>query len=179
GHKMCGPIGVGGLWGRREMLETMAPIHGGGDMIDRVELEHSTYAALPHRFEAGTPNIAGAVGLGAAVDYLDSLGRDRVLEHERDLLAYATERLQEVPDLRLLGPSNVSERSGVASFTLADIHPHDLATILDSEGVAIRAGHHCTQPLMRRLGVAATARASFYLYNTREDADALVQALLR
>jgi cysteine desulfurase/selenocysteine lyase len=177
GHKMCGPTGIGGLWGRRELLEQMPPIQGGGDMIDRVELDHSTYAALPQRFEAGTPNIAGAVGLGAAVDFLESLGRDQILAHERELLGYAIERLGEVPELRMFGPARVEERSGVISFTLADIHPHDLATILDSAGVAIRAGHHCTQPLMRRLGVSATARASFYLYNTEADVDRLIAAL--
>jgi cysteine desulfurase/selenocysteine lyase len=179
GHKMCGPTGVGGLWGRRELLEAMPPFQGGGDMIDRVELEHSTYAALPHRFEAGTPHIAGAVGLGAAVDFLGGVGRERILAHERDLMAYALRRMAGVPELRVFGPADVAARSGVISFTLADIHPHDLATILDAEGVAIRAGHHCTQPLMRRLGVPATARASFSLYNTREEVDRLVAALHR
>jgi cysteine desulfurase/selenocysteine lyase len=179
GHKMCGPTGVGGLWGRRELLENMPPIQGGGDMIDRVELERSTYAPLPHRFEAGTPNIAGVVGLGAAVDYLDRVGREEMLAHERELLAYALERLRAIPELRVFGPRDIEERSGVISFTLADIHPHDLATILDSEGVAIRAGHHCTQPLMRRLGVSATARASFHLYNNTADVDRLVDALQR
>jgi cysteine desulfurase/selenocysteine lyase len=179
GHKMCGPTGIGGLWGRRELLESMPPFQGGGDMIDVVELERSTFAPLPHRFEAGTPHIAGAVGLGAAVDFLDAVGRERILVHERDLMAYALRRLGSVPELRVFGPADVAERSGVISFTLADIHPHDLATILDAEGVAIRAGHHCTQPLMRRLGVPATARASFSLYNTREEVDRLVAALHR
>jgi cysteine desulfurase / selenocysteine lyase len=177
GHKMCGPTGIGGLWGRRSLLEAMPPYHGGGDMIEIVELERSTYAALPHRFEAGTPNIAGAVGLGAAVEFLESVGKEAILAHERELLAYALERLEAVPDFRLFGPRSLDERSGVISFTLADVHPHDLATILDAEGVAIRAGHHCAQPLMRHLGVAATARASFYLYNTRADVDRLVDAL--
>jgi cysteine desulfurase/selenocysteine lyase len=179
GHKMCGPTGIGGLWGRRELLESMPPVQGGGDMIDRVELERSTFAPLPHRFEAGTPHIAGVVGLGAAVDFLGGVGRERILAHERDLMAYALRRLASVPELRLFGPADVAARSGVISFTLADIHPHDLATILDAEGVAIRAGHHCTQPLMRRLGVSATARASFSLYNTREEVDRLVAALHR
>jgi cysteine desulfurase/selenocysteine lyase len=179
GHKMGGPTGIGGLWGRRELLEQMPPVQGGGDMIDRVELERSTYAPLPHRFEAGTPNIAGAVGLGAAVDYLEQVGRERILSHEREILEYALNRLRAVPELRVLGPSGPHERSGVISFVLADIHPHDLATILDAEGVAIRAGHHCTQPLMRRLGLSATARASFYLYNERDDVDRLVEALER
>jgi len=177
GHKMCGPTGIGGLWGRRELLEAMPPLLGGGDMIDVVELEGSTYARPPHRFEAGTPHIAGAIGLGAAVDFLSAVGMESVQAHGRALMAYALERMGEVPDLRLLGPRSLDERSGVVSFTLADVHPHDLATILDGAGVAIRAGHHCTQPLMRRLGVAATARASFYLYNTREDVDRLIEAL--
>jgi cysteine desulfurase/selenocysteine lyase len=177
GHKMCGPTGMGGLWGRREVLEAMPPFHGGGDMIEWVELESSTYAPIPTKFEAGTPNVAGAVGLGAAADYLAGLGREAILAHERALVAYAVERLTEIPDLTVLGPRDLSERSGVVSFTLADIHPHDLATILDSEGVAIRAGHHCTQPLMKCLGVGSTARASFYLYNTSAEVDALVDAL--
>ncbi|CAN5341246.1 cysteine desulfurase [soil metagenome] len=177
GHKMCGPTGTGGLWGRRGLLEAMPPFHGGGDMIDRVELERSTYAPLPHRFEAGTPNIAGVIGLGAAAEYLSSVGIEAVRAHELELLGYALERLGEIPDLRVYGPGDLGERSGVISFTLADVHPHDLATILDSEGVAIRAGHHCAQPLMRRLGVSATARASFYLYNTHSDVDRLVEAL--
>ena len=179
GHKMCGPTGIGGLWGRREVLEAMPPFHGGGDMIEFVELESSTYAPIPNKFEAGTPNVAGAVGLGAAADYLAGIGRDAILAHERHLMAYAVERLAEIPDLAILGPRNLEERSGVISFTLADIHPHDLATILDSEGVAIRAGHHCTQPLMKCLGVGSTARASFYLYNTTDEVDALVDALHR
>jgi cysteine desulfurase/selenocysteine lyase len=179
GHKMYGPTGIGGLWGRRELLETMPPFQGGGDMIDVVELERSTFAPLPHRFEAGTPHIAGAVGLGAAVDFLSAAGRERILAHERDVMAYALWRLAGIPELRVFGPTDVAARSEVISFTLADIHPHDLATILDAEGVAIRAGHHCTQPLMRRLGVPATARASFSLYNTRDEVDRLVSALHR
>ena len=177
GHKMCGPTGIGGLWGRRALLEEMQPVLGGGDMIDTVELERSTWAPLPHRFEAGTPHIAGAVGLGAAVDFLDGVGMDAVEAHGRALLGYALERLADVPDLTVFGPGDPAERSGVVSFTLADVHPHDLATILDAEGVAIRAGHHCAQPLMRRLGVSATARASFYLYNGFDDVDRLVAAL--
>jgi cysteine desulfurase/selenocysteine lyase len=177
GHKMCGPTGMGGLWGRREVLEAMPPFHGGGDMIDTVELEASTYAPIPNKFEAGTPHISGAVGLGAAADYLASVGRDAILAHERHLIGYALERMSAIPDLRIYGPLDPAERSGVVSFTLADVHPHDLATILDSEGVAIRAGHHCAQPLMKRLGVGSTARASFYLYNTTEEVDRLVDAL--
>lgn len=179
GHKMCGPTGQGGLWGRREVLEAIPPYHGGGDMIDSVELERSTYAPLPNRLEAGTPHIAGAVGLAAACDYLSSLGRDAILAHERHLVRHALERMAEVPDLRVLGPEDPAERSGVISFTLADVHPHDLATILNEDGVAIRAGHHCAQPLMRRLGVGSTARASFYVYNTEDDVERLVDALHR
>jgi cysteine desulfurase/selenocysteine lyase len=179
GHKMCGPTGIGALWGRRELLEAMPPFQGGGDMIDLVELERSTWAPLPHKFEAGTPHIAGTVGLGAAVDFLESVGREAIATHERELIAYALPLLQEVPGLVIHGPTDPRDRSGVISFTMGDVHPHDLATILDAEGVAIRAGHHCTQPLMRRLGLSATARASFYLYNTPDDADRLVQGLER
>jgi cysteine desulfurase/selenocysteine lyase len=179
GHKMCGPTGQGGLWGRREVLEEMPPFHGGGDMIETVELERSTYAPVPNKLEAGTPHIAGAVGLAAAADYLAGIGRDAILAHERALVGYALERMAEIPDLVVYGPRDPAERSGVISFTLADVHPHDLATILDSEGVAIRAGHHCAQPLMKRLGVGSTARASFYLYNTTDDVDRLVGALGR
>ncbi|HEU4452991.1 MAG TPA: cysteine desulfurase [Longimicrobium sp.] len=179
GHKMCGPTGIGGLWGRRELLEAMPPFHGGGDMIEWVELESSTYAPLPMKFEAGTPNIAGVVGLGAAADYLGAIGRDAIQAHERHLMTYAMERLAEIPDLAILGPRDVAERSAVVSFTLADVHPHDLATILDQEGVAIRAGHHCCQPLMRRMCLPATARASFYLYTGTDDVDRLADALVR
>jgi cysteine desulfurase/selenocysteine lyase len=176
---MCGPTGIGALWGRRELLEAMPPFQGGGDMIDLVELERSTWAPLPHKFEAGTPHIAGTVGLGAAVDFLESVGREAIATHERELIAYALPLLQEVPGLVIHGPTDPRDRSGVISFTMGDVHPHDLATILDAEGVAIRAGHHCTQPLMRRLGLSATARASFYLYNTPDDVDRLVQGLER
>lgn len=177
GHKMLGPTGIGGLWGRREVLEAIPPFLGGGDMIREVTLERSTYAPLPSRLEAGTPNIAGVVGLGAAVDFLSGVGLEAIHEHESGLLAYALERLGEIPDLTVFGPRSLEERAGVISFTLADVHPHDLATIVDAEGVAIRAGHHCTQPLMRRLGVSATARASFSVYNTRGEVDRLVAAL--
>jgi len=179
GHKMCGPTGMGGLWGRRALLEAMPPFHGGGDMIEWVELEHSTYAPLPNRFEAGTPHIAGAVALGAAAEYLAGIGRDAILAHERTLLAYALERMAGIPDLTVFGPRDPAERSGVISFTLGDVHPHDLGTILDAEGIAIRAGHHCAQPLMRRMGVGSTARASFYLYNTPDDVDRLIDGLGR
>ncbi len=174
GHKMLGPMGVGVLVGTPELLDAMPPYHGGGEMIRTVQDTTATYAPIPHKFEAGTPNVAGAVGLKAAIAYLGALGMAEVAAHERALTGYARERLAAIEGLRLYGPE---ERAGVVSFTLADIHPHDLATIVDSEGVAIRAGHHCAQPLMRRLDVPATARASFYVYNTREDVDALAGAL--
>ena len=177
GHKMLGPTGTGGLWGRRDRLEEMEPTEGGGEMISDVGLYESTWAPIPHKFEAGTPNIAGAVGLGAAVDYLTKLGMSEVRAHERALTKYGIEQLSEVPHLTIHGPSDLDKRGGVISFQLADVHPHDIATILDQEGVAVRAGHHCAKPLMRSLGVPATARASFYVYNTPEDVDALVAAL--
>ena len=178
GHKMLGPMGIGGLVGRRRLLEAMPPYQFGGDMIDLVGDERTTWNVLPHKFEAGTPNVADAVGLAAAVQYLERLGMDRIREHEVALLRHATERLQSVEGIRLFGPP-VAERSGVVSFTLADIHPHDLATILDGDGVCIRAGHHCAQPLMRRLEVSATARASFYVYSDASDVEALVAGLVK
>lgn len=179
GHKMLGPLGSGGLWGRRAVLEAMPPFLGGGSMIRQVDLRSSTYADLPAKFEGGTPSIADTIGLGAAVDYLSALGMDRVRAHERELTAYALERLGEVSGLTLYGPPDPDERAGVFSFSLLDIHPHDLASILDEEGLCVRAGHHCCQPLMRRLGVNATARASFYLYNTVAEIDRLTSALER
>ena len=177
GHKMCGPTGIGVLWAREALLENMPPYQGGGEMIDLVERDHSTWAALPHKFEAGTPNIAGAVAMRAAVDYLAGLGLSSVLRHERELASYARERLATLPGLRLYGPSSPDERTGVVSFTMDSAHPHDISTVLDSEGVAIRAGHHCAQLVMKRYGIAATARASFYLYNTREEVDRLAAGL--
>jgi cysteine desulfurase/selenocysteine lyase len=171
-------MGIGGLIGQRARLEAMSPYQFGGDMIEFVRDDHSTWNVLPHKFEAGTPNVADAVGLAAACDYLDGIGMDAVLEHERALVTLATDRLRQVEGLRVYGPPP-SQRSGVVSFTVSDIHPHDLATILDQEGVCIRAGHHCAQPLMRRLGVSATARASFYVYSEERDVDALVRALDR
>jgi cysteine desulfurase / selenocysteine lyase len=177
GHKMCGPTGIGVLWARAELLEAMPPYQGGGEMIDLVEKERSTWAAVPHKFEAGTPNIAGAVGMAAAVDYLEGVGLDRILRHEQELAAHALEALGQVDGLRLFGPPDVAHRAGVVSFTLDGIHPHDVAQVLDAEAVAVRAGHHCTQLVMRRYGVAATTRASFYLYNTREEVDRLVRGL--
>lgn len=176
GHKMCGPTGIGVLWGRRELLEAMAPYQGGGEMIEKVELERSSYKPAPHKFEAGTPNIAGAVGLAAAMDYLAGIGRDRILEHEHDVIAYALERARGIPGFTGFGPE-AEERAGILSFVLGDVHPHDLAQVLDGDGIAVRAGHHCNQPLMRRLGVTATTRASFYLYNGRDDVDALCDGL--
>ncbi len=175
GHKMCGPTGIGVLWGRRELLEAMAPYQGGGEMIELVELERATYKPPPHRFEAGTPNIADAVGLAVAMDYLARLGRERIQAHEHDLFGYALERTREIPGFRAFGPE--SDHSGVFSFELGALHPHDVAQILNDRGIAVRAGHHCNQPLMRRLGVTATTRASFYLYNDRDDVDALCEGL--
>jgi cysteine desulfurase / selenocysteine lyase len=176
-HKMLGPTGIGVLYGKRDLLEAMPPFMGGGDMIRKVGLRESTWNDLPWKFEAGTPAIAEAVGLGAAVDYLNTIGMENVLLHEREITSYALEQLQAIPGLTIYGP-DVTKRGGVVSFTLADIHPHDLASILDQEmGVAIRAGHHCAQPLMDRFNLSATARASFYIYTVREDIDALVQGL--
>lgn len=177
GHKMCGPTGIGVLWARRELLEEMSPYQGGGEMIRIVERDGSTWAEVPHKFEAGTPNIAGAVGMAAAADFLEEVGFDEIAEHERTVVRYAVEQLSQVPGLRIYGPDSLDERSGVISFTLGDAHPHDISTILDSEGVAVRAGHHCAQLVMRHFGVAATARASFYLYNTTDEVDRLVEAL--
>ena len=176
-HKMLGPTGIGVLYGKRDILEAMPPFMGGGSMIRTVALHQSTWNDLPWKFEAGTPAIAEAIGLGAAVDYLNSLGMQNVFQHEQELTRYAMEQLQDVPRLTIYGP-DAARRGGAISFTLGDIHPHDLASILDQEaGVAIRAGHHCAQPLMKRLGLAATARASFYVYTVPEDIDVLVQGL--
>ena len=177
GHKMLGPTGVGVLWGKPEILDEMDPFQGGGEMIREVHLDHSTWNDLPYKFEAGTMNIAQAVGLGAAVDYLGELGMENVRVHERRLGEYAYHRLSELEGITIYGPKD--NRTGLVSFSVPDVHPHDLSQLLDEEGIAIRSGHHCAQPLMRRLGVAATARASFYLYNTEEEVDALVEALTR
>jgi cysteine desulfurase/selenocysteine lyase len=175
GHKLFGPTGIGVLYGRSELLEEMPPWQGGGDMISSVTFEKTTWNKLPHKFEAGTPDIAGAIGLGAAIDYVSALGFAAIAAHEHDLLSYATEAVREVPGLRLIGTAK--EKASVLSFVLGDIHPHDVGTILDQEGIAVRTGHHCTQPLMRRLGVPATARASLAFYNRRSDVDALVAGL--
>jgi len=176
GHKMCGPTGIGAMWARKELLESLPPYHGGGEMIRIVERDQSTWADVPHKFEAGTPNIAGAIGLGAAVDYLSAIGHEALMAHEQDLTSYAIERLRGLDEIRIYGPDNAEERSGIVSFTLGDAHPHDIATILDSEGIAVRAGHHCAQLVMKRFGVSSTARASLYLYNTRDDVDRLLDA---
>jgi cysteine desulfurase / selenocysteine lyase len=176
GHKMCGPTGIGVLWGRRELLEQMAPFELGGHMIRKVTLEQTTWNELPHKFEAGTAPIAEAVGLGAAIDYVGEVGLDTLERYERELLDHALPRLAEVPGLKLFGPP-ADRRAGIVSFEVEGVHPHDVAQILDWEGVAVRAGHHCNQPLMRRLGVPATTRASFYLYTVPEEIDRLVQGL--
>ncbi len=177
GHKMLGPMGSGVLYGKKVLLDAMPPFMGGGGMIRKVEIDRSTYADVPTRFEAGTPAVGEAIGLGVAAEYLTRLGMERVRAHERELLGYALERLAEVPGLTIFGPADPAHQSGVLSFALGDIHPHDVAAILDGENVAVRAGHHCNQPLMRELGVIATTRASFYLYNTPQDVDRLVGAL--
>jgi cysteine desulfurase / selenocysteine lyase len=176
GHKMCGPTGIGALWGRRELLERMSPFELGGHMIRKVTVEGTTWNDIPHKFEAGTAAIAEAAGLGAAIDYLGEAGLEAVERHERELAEYALGRLGEIPGLRIFGPP-ADRRVGIVSFELDGVHPHDMAQIADSEGVAVRAGHHCNQPLMTRLGVAATTRASFYLYTLPEEIDRLVEAV--
>ena len=179
GHKMCGPTGIGVLWGRRALLEAMPPFLGGGSMIKVVELEQSSYADLPARFEAGTPAIAEAIALGEAIDFLSTIGMEAIYRHEVELLDYALERLPHVPGLRLYGPMTSDARGGSLSFSLEAVHPHDIATILDGVGVAVRAGHHCTQPLHRYLDVSATTRASLYIYNLPEEIDRLIAGLER
>ncbi len=177
GHKMLGPTGIGVLWGRPELLDEMEPWEGGGEMITTVDLYESTWAPVPQKFEAGTPPIAEAIGLAAAVHYLEEVGMDEVRSHDLDLTAYALDRMSEVPDLVQYGPTDIKSRGGVISFTLGDVHPHDIATILDSRGISVRAGHHCAKPLMADLCVAATARASFHVYNSRADVDAFIDGL--
>jgi len=177
GHKMLGPTGTGVLWGRTDVLEQMEPMFGGGDMILTVTLEQSTWADIPARFEAGTPNIAGVVGLGAAIDYLQALGLDAIREHEVEITSYALRRLGDVPGVTVFGPPDAADRGGVVSFDLEDVHPHDIGQVLDNYGVAVRTGHHCAQPVMAALQVPATARASFYLYNTVEEVDQLATAI--
>jgi cysteine desulfurase/selenocysteine lyase len=175
-HKMCGPSGIGALWGKRDLLQAMAPFNLGGQMIRKVEIEKTTWNELPNKFEAGTPAIAEAVGFGAAVDYVTAVGLEAIEAHEHELAAYALERMAEIPGIRLFGPPP-ERRAGIVSFDVEGVHPHDVAQILDWEGIAIRAGHHCTQPLMRRLGVAATSRASFYLYTVPDEIDRLIAGL--
>ena len=177
GHKMLGPTGIGVLYGKEELLEQMSPVEFGGEMIDFVYEQEATWKELPWKFEAGTPNIVGAIGLAAAIDYLDKIGMETVHQYEQELIAYVFPKLQAVEGLTIYGSEDLTQRSGVISFNLAGLHPHDVATALDYEGVAVRAGHHCAQPLLSYLGVAATVRASFYLYNTKADCDKLVEAL--
>lgn len=179
GHKMCGPTGIGVLYGKKHLLEQMDPIEFGGEMIDFVHLYESTWKELPWKFEAGTPIIAGAVGLGAAIDFLNDVGLDNILEHEHKLAAYALDKMSSVEGIAIYGPLDPAKRAGMVTFNLNDVHSHDVATVLDAEGIAVRAGHHCAQPLMRWLDVSATARASFYLYNTEEDIDKLVEGLVK
>jgi cysteine desulfurase/selenocysteine lyase len=177
GHKMCGPTGIGVLYGKRKWLDMMEPTYFGGEMIDIVELHTATWKETPWKFEGGTPIIAGAIGLGAAVDYLSTIGMDEIREHDRQITSYALKKLSGMEDIETYGPKVGSDRGGLVTFNLKSVHPHDVSTVLDAEGVAIRAGHHCAQPLMRMLNVVATARASFYLYNTESDIDALTHAL--
>jgi len=177
GHKMLGPTGIGVLWVRKSVLQTMNPFHGGGDMIREVHKYETTWNDLPYKFEAGTPNIADVIGLGAAIDYLTKLGMDNVREHEIELTNYAIEKLSHVNGITIYGTKDISKRGGVISFNFADVHPHDVAQIIDEEGIAVRSGHHCAQVLMERLNVAATSRASFYIYNTKEEIDSLINSL--
>ncbi len=177
GHKLYGPTGIGVLYGKAALFDAMPPYQGGGDMISRVTFEKTSYNALPYKFEAGTPNIAGTIGLGAAIDYVEAIGLDAIAAHEHDLLDYATRRARELPGLTLIGTAK--DKAGILAFTLEGIHPHEIGTVLDHEGIAIRTGHHCAMPVMDRFGVPATARASFALYNTRDDVDALIEGLTK
>lgn len=177
-HKMCGPTGIGALYGKSALLEAMPPFMGGGDMIKEVKLRSFRPNTLPHKFEAGTPAIAEAVGFGAAVDYLSAIGMERIAAHEHEVTEYALERLEEIPGVKLFGPS-ADKKGGVASFTLEGVHPHDVAQILDQDGIAVRAGHHCAQPLHEKFGIPATSRASFYIYNTKEEVDLLVNGIYK
>lgn len=177
-HKMCGPTGIGVLYGKEELLEAMPPYQAGGEMIEEVSYYESSWASIPHKFEAGTPHIAGAIGLHAAIDYIKNIGRDRIMQHDLNLAAYALDRLKSVPTIKIFGPPEGEFRAGIVSFILEHIHPHDLVTFVDRRfGITLRGGHHCTQPLMRKLGLNATARASFYFYNSYEEIDILVEAL--
>jgi len=176
-HKMLGPTGIGVLWVRKSVLETMDPFHGGGDMIREVHKYETTWNDLPYKFEAGTPNIADVIGFGSAIDYLSQLGMETVRKHEMELTQYALDKMSQIKGIVIYGPKDVSKRGGVISFNFHDVHPHDVATIIDREGIAIRSGHHCAQVLMEKLDVAATNRASFYIYNTKQDVDKLIQSL--
>ena len=176
GHKICGPTGIGVLWGRQEILDAMPPYQGGGEMILSVAYEKSEYKPAPHRFEAGTPDISGPIGLHAAMDYLDAIGRENIWKHDQDLANYAYEKLSALPNIRLFGPKQ--NRAGLVSFLLKEVHAHDVVTLADQAGVALRGGHHCTQPLMHKLGVESTARASFYFYNTRAEIDRMIEVIL-
>ena len=177
GHKMLAPTGIGVLWVRKSVLQTMNPFHGGGDMIREVHKYETTWNDLPYKFEAGTPNIADVIGFGAAIDYLTKIGMDNVRQHEIELTKYAIDKFSKVPGLQIYGTKDITKRGGVISFNFADVHPHDVAQIIDGEGIALRSGHHCAQVLMERLNVAATSRASFYIYNTKADVDALINSL--
>ncbi|MCK1223083.1 cysteine desulfurase [Streptococcus uberis] len=179
GHKMLGPTGIGVLYGKEEVLNLMDPVEFGGEMIDFVYEQEASWKILPWKLEAGTPNIAGAIGLAAAIDYLESLGMSAIQNHERELVSYILPKLQAIDGLKLYGPGNPMDQTGVLSFNLDGLHPHDVATALDYEGIAVRAGHHCAQPLLRHLGISAAVRASFYIYNTKEDCDRLVEAILK
>jgi cysteine desulfurase/selenocysteine lyase len=179
GHKMCAPTGIGVLYGKKHLLENMEPIEFGGEMIDFVHLQESTWKELPWKFEAGTPIIAGAIGLGAAIDFLNEIGLENIAQHEHKLAAYALDKMSSVPGMTIYGPLDAAKRAGLVTFNLDDVHPHDVATVLDAEGIAVRAGHHCAQPLMKWLKATATARASFYLYNTEDDIDKLVEGLVK
>ncbi|CYU69397.1 cysteine desulfurase [Streptococcus suis] len=179
GHKMLGPTGIGVLYGKEELLNLMSPVEFGGEMIDFVYEQSATWKELPWKFEAGTPNIAGSIGLGAAIDYLTEIGMDAIQAHEAELVDYVFPKLQAIPGLTIYGSQDLSKRTGVIAFNLDDLHPHDVATALDYEGVAVRAGHHCAQPLLRYLQVPATVRASFYIYNTKADCDKLVEAIIK
>ncbi|WP_153732077.1 cysteine desulfurase [Sporosarcina obsidiansis] len=177
GHKMCGPTGIGVLYGKKDLLNSMEPVEFGGEMIDFVGLYESTWKELPWKFEGGTPIIAGAIGLGAAIDFLEEIGLDAIEQHEHELAGYAMEKMSEIDGVAIYGPSDPGQRAGLVTFNLHDVHPHDVATVLDMNGIAVRAGHHCAQPLMKWLACSATARASFYLYNTTDDVDRLVEGL--
>ena len=178
-HKMLGPTGVGVLWAKKELLESMSPFNGGGDMIREVHKYETTWNDLPYKFEAGTPNIADVIGFSTAIDYLERIGMDKVREHEMELTKYALDKLSQIKGMKLYGTNEIAKRGGVISFNLGDIHPHDLATIIDEDGIAIRSGHHCAQVLMERLDVAATSRTSFYIYNTKEEVDVFIKSLYR